>query len=152
VALSRGGVGVECTTGQGNGKALWASTGGDHTQIAVDALAVENAGQGIAVRAETKHGIAILGLATGGGYALDVHGRAVFDRSGKTTITAGQSTKTLSGHAITSATVVVATVQGNPPGIWVRSVSLNDANDTFTIRLNKAAPSGGVVVGYFLVN
>ena len=47
---------------------------------------------------------------------------------------------------------LVAIVQGNPAGVWVRSVSVSGANDTFTIRLNKAAPSGGVTVGFFIVN
>lgn len=53
---------------------------------------------------------------------------------------------------MTAATIAVATVQGNPAGVWVKNVSVNDAADTFTSRLNKAAPAGGVVVGFFIVN
>jgi hypothetical protein len=135
------------------GTAVSGVTDGSYTQVAVEGLAIKNEGEGIGVRGLTKNGIALYGEAQeAGGYGLQVVGRAVFNRSGKTTIAGGQSTKTISSHAVTPATLVIATVQGNPSGVWVKSVSLNDANDTFTIRLNKAAPPGGVVVGFFIVN
>ena len=54
--------------------------------------------------------------------------------------------------SIDPATIVAATIQGNVAGVWVRGVSLDAVGDKFTIRLNKAAPSGGVVVGFFIVN
>jgi hypothetical protein len=110
-------------------------------------------GEGVGVKGLAGNGIALYGEALKpGGYGRQVVGRAVFNRSGKTTIAGGQSTRTISGYAVTPATPVVATIQGNPSGVWVKSVSLNDANDTFTIRLNKTAPSGGVVVGFLIVN
>jgi hypothetical protein len=126
------------------------STSGHNSQVAVDAVGNTGLGEGIAVRARTLNGIALYGQATGG-YGLQVVGRAVFNRSGKTTVAANQSTKVVSGFAITPATIVVATVQGGAAR-YVRNVVLNDAADTFTIRLNKVEPSGGVVVGFFIVN
>jgi hypothetical protein len=150
---STGGVGVRAKAEGTNGKAVYGETTGHFSQVVVDANGTVGAGEGIAVRGRTKNGIALYGEAQGsGGYGLQVIGRAVFNRSGKTTISVGSSSKTISGHVMTAATLVVATVQGNPTGVWVRNVSVSDANDTFTIRLNKAAPSGGVVVGYFVVN
>ena len=134
-----------------NGRGVVGQTNGHNSQVGVDGDARLNAGEGIAVRARTMNGIGVYAEATGG-YGLQVVGRAVFNRSGKTTLSGGTSAKTISGHAMTGATIVVATVQGNPAGVWVRSVSVSDAADTFTIRLNKAAPAGGVVVGFFIVN
>ena len=131
--------------------AVLGKTGGHWTQVAVDGDTTAGNGEGIGVRGRTKNGIGLYGEATGG-HALQVVGRAVFNRSGKTTIAAGNASKTISGHTMTAQTIVVATVQGNPAGVWMRNVSVNDAADTFTIRLNKAAPSGGVVVGFFIVN
>jgi hypothetical protein len=37
---------------------------------------------------------------------------------------------------------VVATVQGNVAGTWVRGVTVNVPGQSFAIRLNKAAPKG----------
>ena len=45
----------------------------------------------------------------------------------------------------------VATIQGDVAGTWVRGVTLDVAGDTFTIRLNKAAPKA-LKVGWFIVN
>jgi hypothetical protein len=146
------GVGVYATAGGTEGIALQAVTSGHNSQVGIDAVGNLGNGEGYAVRARTKNGIALYGEVTGtGGYGLQVIGRAVFSRSGKVTIAAGQASKTVSGYAVTAATLVVATVQGNAAR-YVRNVVLNDAADTFTIRLNKVAPTGGVVVGFFIVN
>ena len=135
------------------GHGVRGETSGDSTQIAVLGTTTIANGEGIGVRGVTRNGIALQGEALEpGGYGLEVKGRAVFNRSGKTTIAAGDSTKTISTNPITAASIVVATVQGNPAGVWVRSVAVSDPNNNFTIRLNKAAPAGGVVVGYFVVN
>jgi hypothetical protein len=134
-----------------DGRAVTGNTSGHFSQIAVDGNTTPGVGEGIAVRGRTLNGIGVYAEATGG-FALQVVGRAVFNRSGKTTLAAGTKSKTISGHTMAATTIVVATVQGNPSGVWVRNVSVSDAVDTFTIRLNKAAPAGGVVVGFFIVN
>jgi len=137
--------------GAPNTAAVKAETGGVNSQVGLDADSRGGNGEGISVRARTKNGIGVYAEATGG-YALQVSGRAVFNRSGRAKVAAGTSSKTVEGFAMTAATLVIATVQGNPAGVWVRNVSINDAQDTFTIRLNKAAPSGGVLVAFFIVN
>ena len=85
------------------------------------------------------------------GTALKTVGRAQFSRSGKVTFNAGNVSKTVTNHAIEADTIVVATIQGNVSGTWVRGVSVSAAADTFTIRLNKAAPSQ-LTVGFFIIN
>jgi hypothetical protein len=145
------GIGIKGETFGIGGTGIRAETQGHNSQIGLDADATFMVGEGIAVRGRTKNGIGVYAEATGG-YALQVQGRAVFSRSGRSTVSAGQSSKTVNSFGIEPSAIVVATVQGNPAGVWVRNVSINAANDTFTIRLNKAAPSGGVTVGFFIVN
>ena len=129
------GTGVLAETASDFGVAVRGRTSGHHSQVAVEAETLSGVGEGYAVRARTKNGIAAYGEATGG-FALQAVGRAVFSRSGKVTFAAGQSSRTVSGHLIEADTVVVAVA-----GTYVRGVSLSIANDTFTIRLNKAAPT-----------
>ena len=86
-----------------------------------------------------------------GGYAIQAVGRAVFSRSGKVTFAEGQSSRTIAGHVITAASLVLATIQGNVADTWVRGVTLDNPADTFTIRLNKPAPKT-LTVGWFIVN
>ena len=145
------GMAIQGYTSAINGVGTRGRTSGHHSQVAVDAVANTGLGEGIAVRARTVNGIGVYTEATGG-YALQVVGRAVFNRSGKTSIAAGAKSKVVSGFALDGGSIVVATVQGNPAGVWVRNVSVDDAANTFTIRLNKAAPVGGVTVGFFIVN
>ena len=85
-----------------------------------------------------------------GGKGLQVTGRAVFSRSGKVTIAEGQTAKTVSS-ALTATSLVLATIQGFVPGLWVAGVELDAVGDTFAIRLNKAAPVA-LTVGWFVVN
>jgi hypothetical protein len=152
-AWNTGGWGLHGSAQGTNGVGLFATTSGHQSQIAVDAVANSGNGEGYAVRARTKNGVALYGQVTGtGGFGLQVDGPAVFSRSGRVTIPAGQSSVTVTGHSIIATTLVIATIQGNVASRYVRGVSVNDAANTFTIRLNKVAPTGGVVVGYFIVN
>ena len=145
------GTGVLGDTGGTNGTAVKGHTSGHHSQIGIDGDTTSGLGEGIGVRGRTINGIGVDAIATGGGYGLRVQGRAVFDRSGRVTMAQGQSSRTVSGVRIDAATVIVATIQGNVPGTWVRGVSVNAVEDTFTIRLNKAAPRQ-LTVGWFVVN
>jgi hypothetical protein len=86
-----------------------------------------------------------------GGYGLQVDGRAVFSRSGKASFAKGQASKTITAAPIAPASLVLATIQGVVAGTWVMGVSLSDANDTVTIRLNETAPVA-LTVGWFIVN
>jgi hypothetical protein len=108
---------------------------------------------GYAVRGLSTTGIGVFGEASGPtGTALRVQGKAVFSRSGKATVQAGQSTVLVSGVTITAASLILATIQGvGETGLYVKSVSLSVANSRFTIRLSKAV-AGNTLVGWFIVN
>ena len=110
----------------------------------------EATGSGVAVNGDTVNGIGVRANSTNG-TALAVLGRARFSNSGKVSFVQGQSLHTVHGYPVEADTIVVATIQGNVAGTWVRGVSVSTANDTFTIRLNKAAPKA-LSVGYFIVN
>jgi hypothetical protein len=147
-----GSTGVQGRAMATNGTGVLARTEGHNSQIALEADGATNEGEGYAVRARTRNGIALYGEILGpGGFALQAVGPAVFSRSGKVAFGAGQSSRTVFGHSITAASLVLATIQGNVAGTYVRGVSVNDAQDKFIIRLNKPAPSA-LVVGWFIVN
>jgi hypothetical protein len=145
-----GGYGVRATAVGSNTTAVQAETDGASSQVAVRALATP---EGIAVNAVTVNGTALRAVAQGG-YALDVSGRAVFARSGKVTIGAGKSSKSVTRTGsigyIGPDTIILATIQGYVAGVWVAGVVRN-GDQKFTIRLNKPAPSA-IVIGWFLVN
>jgi hypothetical protein len=133
--------------GGARAKGVEVSTNGHWSQIGVDSTADT---EGIAVRAMSTNGIAVQANSPGGGYALEVNGRFVSNRSGKTTIAAGSTSKSVSGHSLIAQSLVLATIQGNVAGVWVRGVSVSPGN-SFTIRLNKAAPSN-LTVGWMIIN
>jgi len=149
-ASGAGGKGVRATSSGSGGVAVSAEYFGKASQIAVHADTTFGPGEGYAVKAETTNGIALYGSAVGG-YALQVEGLAVFSRSGKVTFSAGQASRTITGRAIIPSTLVVATIQGYAAGVWVAGVDLNTAAQSFTIKLNKAAPKA-LKVGWFIVN
>lgn len=88
---------------------------------------------------------------TGGGPALQVAGPAEFSRSGLLTVAAGSSSATQTGVALFPASVVLATLQKDASGVWVRSAVPNIAASSFTVHLSKAAPAA-TKVAWFVVN
>jgi hypothetical protein len=147
---AEGGYGVQGYADGTNNTGVRGWTSGHHSQVAVDADVTGGNGEGFGVRARTKNGIAVHASATGG-YALQCVGRAVFDRSGRTSFAAGATSRTIGGHSLSPSTLVLATIQGDIAGTWVRGVSINTATGKFTIRLNRPAPRA-MTVGWFLVN
>jgi hypothetical protein len=91
------------------------------------------------------------GVVATGATALSVQGLAVFSRSGKLTIAAGKTSATMTGVALTSASLVLATPQNDVSGAAVRSAVPNVAAGSFTVHLVKAV-SHKVTVGWFVVN
>lgn len=81
--------------------------------------------------------------------ALEVSGKAVFDRSGKAKIAKGKSSVTVHLAGVTSASRVFAVCFTNRSGRWVRAAS--PGNGAFTIRLN-AAVSATTYVSWWVVN
>ena len=85
------------------------------------------------------------------GPALKVLGRAQFSLSGVAVVQAGRATVTVNNVSLSNGSLVLALIQGNVSGTWVRSVVLDLVGDKFTIRLNKVVPSA-TFVGWFAVN
>jgi len=75
----------------------------------------------------------------------------VFSRSGILTVAAGQSSATKTGVALTSSSLVLATMQQDRTGVYVRSAVPNAAASSFTIHLSKAV-TVSTSVAWFLVN
>jgi hypothetical protein len=95
--------------------------------------------------------VGILAENTTGATALQVAGKAVFSRSGVLTVAAGSSSGTVTVVALTSASLVLATVQQDRSGVWVRSAVPNVAASSFTIHLSKAV-SASTRVAWFVLD
>jgi hypothetical protein len=110
-------------------------------------------GGGAGVRGESAAAgrVGVLAENTAGGTALMATGPAVFSRSGLLTVAAGKSSAAKTGVALTSASLVLATLQKDASGVWVRSAVPNVAASSFTVHLSKAAPAS-TVVAWFVVN
>ena len=78
---------------------------------------------------------------------------AVFSRSGVATVKPGTKTAVVNSVPLTSASLVLATLQNVLPGVMVQAVVPDPAHSKFTINLNKAplAPATAKV-GWFVVN
>ena len=103
---------------------------------------------GVGVSGECAAGTGVLAA---GKTALKVKGPAVFSRSGILTVAAGSSSATKTGVALSSASLVLATLQQDRAGVWVRSAVPNVAASSFTIHLSKAV-SARAKVAWFVVN
>jgi hypothetical protein len=91
--------------------------------------------------AGSRHGVGVLAQNNGGGPALQVDGVAAFSRSGVATVPAGKSQVT-HGLSLTSASFVLATIQGNVTDLYVRGVTIAaGSNGSFTIHLSQAVKS-----------
>lgn len=96
-------------------------------------------------------GTGVLAENTAGGNALQVSGKAAFSRSGLLTVAAGSSSGTVTGVALTSASLVLATLQQNLAGVYVRSAVPNTAGSSFSVHLSKAV-SVSAKVAWLVVN
>lgn len=150
-------------TGNGTGVHAWVGSEplaspktGVHGECSLDGAAIGVLGRttvGTGVHGRSSIGTGVHAEATTvSGTALKVTGKAVFSRSGKATVLPGATTVVVSNVTLTSASIVIATIQGSgASGLYVRNVSVSVANKSFTIRLSKA-PAVNTRVGWFLVN
>jgi hypothetical protein len=105
-------------------------------------------GYGVAGRSDSGTGV----LAdSANGTALLVTGKAQFSRSGKATVKAGNLSAVVQNVALTTDSLVLATLQQFEGGVYVAAVLVNVASSRFTIRLNQA-PTGNLKVAWFVVN
>ena len=95
-------------------------------------------------------GIGVLARSqTTAGVGLKVVGKTQFNRSGKTAVTAGHSSKTVTMAGVTTSSYIIATPQTNRAGVFVQSVV--PGTGSFVIHLNKTV-SGTTYVGYLVIN
>jgi hypothetical protein len=121
-----------------------------HSDTGDGVQGTSNSGSGVHGEAFDPAGVGV--LADGPRTGLKVNGAAVFSRSGMVTIPAGNSEARVKPLILTSASLVLATIQGNVVGVDVRGVTIVTGNKgSFTIHLNKNAPSA-LIVGWFVVN
>jgi hypothetical protein len=107
--------------------------------------------------ADPKGDVGVYG-ASKHGLALKAQGNSVFNgttnfsRSGMLTIASGIASATIGNVSLSSASLVLATIQGNVPGVWVEGVTtVPGSRGSFTIYLNRTAPTN-LIVGWFIVN
>ncbi len=81
--------------------------------------------------------------------ALHVNGRAHFSQSGKGSFTKTQATKSFSAPGVTSASMVLATIQANKSGLYVRGAVAG--SNKVTIYLSKK-PGATVRVAWLAVS
>ena len=96
----------------------------------IGVLGVAEDAAGVGIQAETN---------VAGGRSLRVVGRAEFTRSGRATISAGASKKTVSLAGCTTSTLILAVLSANRSGRYVRAVV--PGSGSFTIYLNSTVSS-----------
>jgi hypothetical protein len=87
----------------------------------------------------------------GRGTALRVDGKATFSRSGRLTLAAGQSSIAKTSVTLSRYSMVLALLQTNRPGIYVRAVVPSPSTSSFRVYLNTAVP-GTTYVAWFVLN
>jgi hypothetical protein len=120
---------------------------GDHDSAAKGVWGKSPAGQG--VRGEATTGIGVYALAPLTGVALLATGKVSFSRSGRATMAAGTSSKTISLAGVSTGSLIFAVIGSNQSGRWVRAVV--PASGSFTIYLNTTVLSS-TYVSWFVLN
>ena len=154
-ALDRGS-GVWGTGGSSNGTGVQGFGGGGingaGTGVGVAGFGGKGGGNGVEGSAGSAATAGVLAFNGFGGTALQVNGIAAFRRSGLLTIPAGASSGTVFSLApLSSASLMLATLQQDRAGVWVRSAVPNIAGGSFTIHLSKAV-TASITVAWFVVN
>jgi hypothetical protein len=106
---------------------------------------------GVYGHATSATGVGVRASGTAGAAALMVSGVAKFSRSGVATVGAGAAHVTVRNVALTSASFVLATVQGNVLNNGVRSVLTAPGSSSLTIYLQRAV-SANTKVAWFVLH
>jgi hypothetical protein len=138
------GVGVFGISFGDNGIFGQSETVGKSAIVGVDLLA--KAG-GNAASFQSHHGTAVAALSDHG-VALHCEGRAKFKNSGTVSVPAGQGSVKVTVAGLTSANIVLATIQNPQSGVFIEGAQ--PGAGSFTITLSKKAP-GAVHVGWFVI-
>jgi hypothetical protein len=120
--------------------------------IGVEGDASGNGGVGVFGAATGTRGVGVYATAPSpDSAALQVNGRAVFGSSGRLVVPAGATSATQVGVVLTQASLVLAVLQEDRPGVAVRAAVPDPATGSVTIHLNQAPPAD-TAVGWFVVN
>jgi hypothetical protein len=141
------GVGVVGAGGGSNGIGVWGTAQGTGAGV----LGIGLHGPAVHGQANFADAIGVLAENIAGGVAFKAVGRASFSRSGVLTVRAGKSAVTKAGVALTSASLVLATLQENRAGVFVQSAVPDVAASSFTVHLSKAV-TAATKVAWFIVN
>jgi hypothetical protein len=122
-------------------------------------------GIGVEGDASGEGSIGVFGITTGGGggvgvyatapsadsAALQVNGRAVFSSSGRLVVLAGATSATQTGLTLNGASLVLALLQEDRPGVAVRAAVPNPGAGFLTVHLTQA-PTANTAVAWFVLN
>jgi len=110
--------------------------------------------RGIGVEGRSNSGIAVHAVGSAASTALSVEGRAAFSRSGRATLAKGKTFVDVAvGGGLSTASLVVATLMLNRPGVYVQSAVPNPATGTVRIYVNKVASSASSTpIAWFVLN
>ncbi len=151
VSASAAGTGVRGFVGAGAPPAPAPKTGVvgrcDIDATSHGALGTSAPGQGVRGDATTT-GVGVLATAPLTGVALRASGKVVFNRSGRATVAAGTSSKTVSLAGVTTGSLVFAVLASSRSGRYVRAVV--SASGSFTIYLNTTVLSSTLVSRFAL--
>lgn len=135
----------------GSGGAAGVQGSGSGTGAGVAGRGGNGGGPGVHGSATSSAGVGVLADNPFEGTALEINGRAVFSRSGTASIAAGSSSVTVPGMALSAASLVLATLQQDRVGIYVRSAVPDPAARSFTVHLNESV-TVRTTVAWFVVN
>ena len=102
---------------------------------------------GVGAPGTAPAGIAVHAAAEAAYTALNVVGKTKFSRSGRKAIAKGKSSLVVSLAGVTTSSYVIATLQTNRSGVWIRAAV--PASGKFTIYLNKAV-AASTYIGYLV--
>jgi hypothetical protein len=146
VGASAQSTGVYGVSGNGAGVVGQGGGGGDGVS------GTAGTGNGVHGLASSATGTGVLAAnSAAGGKALQVDGNASFSRSGTATVGGGKKSAVVSGVVLTSASLVLATLQGSQAGLYIEGVLTNVTGKSFAISLSKAAVAS-IKVAYFILN
>jgi hypothetical protein len=153
-----GGTGVVGTGGSGGGTGVTgnsSSTGvvGTSTGGNGDGVKGQGAGSGAGVLGVSisATGTGVLAQNFSGGPALQVAGPAFFTSSGTLTVAAGKSSASQTGVTLTSASLVLVTLQRHQSGLYVLAAVPNVSGSSFTVYLSENV-SASTKVAWFIIN
>ena len=168
VGLSSGGNGITGISTvdsgvYGTSSASWGVLGSSQAEVAGGVWGADESEAGaFGVQGTTGPGVGVAGSAESGigvsaqsasGTALKVEGVATFTRSGLVSIPADKVSVTVTGVALSTASLVLATMQNSVPKVYVEAVIPNVGAGSFEILLSKKVPNGKAAnVGWFIVN